>query len=113
MCGDTPSAPAVSFALFLDEGSVRLGLQLECTFALNSGNFFSKEMKLLLHYLQMYLERPSTSSTDASASLLSLLGRSNFKEEGLNNEMEWFCFTSAQQSLQTTIAEAIIEAICS
>ena len=50
MCGDTLLAPAVSYTLFLEECSDCLGLWLECAFALNSCNFFSREIKLFLPY---------------------------------------------------------------
>ena len=49
----------------------------------------------------------SLSSTVTSASLLSLCGRSILIEGELKGETEWFCLTSAQQSLQSTIIEAI------
>ena len=56
----------------------------------------------------MYHHTQLLSLTATSASLLSLCGRSILIEGELKSETEWFCLTSAQQSLQTTITEAIV-----
>ena len=80
-----PSASAVSF---LEEHSVCLKLQLMCAFALNSGKFFSKEIKI---FLECFADKETYSIIcDTSTSQLSLPESSTFSEGGLNSETKWF-----------------------